>query len=100
MRTARYLLATFLVLLALALYGHGARIDRAFDGSDRRAFLDRHAVNPRDTAKTRALAEAYWTRNRDVADDAIFGRAGSMGVFGAREHYTRHGKREGRRWGL
>jgi hypothetical protein len=45
------------------------------------------------------LAEAYWQRNPDVAADAHYGRHGRVGVLGAREHWLRHGKIEGRRWG-
>lgn len=45
------------------------------------------------------LAEAYWLRNPDVAADAHYGRHGRIGILGAREHWLRHGKSEGRRWG-
>jgi len=102
MKTARYTLAAILILTALALYGYGALTSHAFDPAERtrQTFLAQYATGPRDAAKTRALAEAYWTRNPDVARDKVFGRAGSLGVFGPREHYARHGKGEGRRWGL
>ena len=100
-KTARHALAALLILIALALYGYGALTDRAFDPAERarQAFLARVADNPRDAAQTRALAEAYWTRNPDVAGDKIFGREGALGIFGPRDHYARHGKSEGRRWG-
>jgi len=102
MAITRIALTAILILTALALYGHGALTGRAFDAEEqtRQDFLARHAANPLDAAETRALAEAYWTRNPDIALDTFFGRAGSLGIFGPREHYARHGKGEGRRWGL
>lgn len=54
----------------------------------------------RDDAAERALAEDYWTRYPDVAADGYFGRNGKLGLQGAREHFARHGRREGRIWGL
>jgi len=51
-----------------------------------------------DMACEEDLAEIYWNRNRDVADSGFFGREGALGVFGAREHFDRHGRREGRAW--
>src|SRR5258708_3227027 len=53
-----------------------------------------------DLSTERELAEAYWSRYPDVAGDAYFGRDGRLGIFGAREHYDRHGRREKRVWGL
>jgi len=55
---------------------------------------------PRDDAAERALAEAYWQRYPDVAADPTFGRRGRLGINGAREHFQRHGRHEGRIWGL
>jgi len=43
------------------------------------------------------LEEAYWNRYPDVAADPYFGRGSKLG---AAEHYRRHGKAEGRIWGL
>ena len=53
-----------------------------------------------DLLAERMLAEAYWSRYPDVAADAVFGRTGKMGIYGAREHYQRHGRHEGRIWDL
>ncbi len=53
-----------------------------------------------DPSAERALAEAYWNRNPDVAKDAYYGRSGKLGLSGARAHYERYGKAEGRKWGL
>lgn len=52
-----------------------------------------------DMAAEQRLAEAYWRRNPDVAADAYYGRHGRIGVLGAREHWLRHGRSEGRHWG-
>lgn len=52
-----------------------------------------------DMAAEQRLAEAYWQRNPDVAASGYYGRHGRIGIFGAREHWLRHGKREGRHWG-
>jgi hypothetical protein len=46
----------------------------------------------------RGNAETYWAHYPDVANDPYFGRNGPLGIFGAREHYDRHGRREGRVW--
>ena len=43
-------------------------------------------------------AERYWKRYPDVARDAFFGRHGAAGCRGAYDHWTRHGRREGRIW--
>lgn len=52
-----------------------------------------------DLVREGVLARAYWERNPDVADDPFFGETGVLGVFGARTHYDRHGRKEGRTWG-
>lgn len=52
-----------------------------------------------DMAAEAKLAEAYWTRYPDVAASAQYGEGGRLGAMGAREHFNRHGRREGRIWG-
>lgn len=52
-----------------------------------------------DQAGEKVLADAYWRRNLDVAADEIFGPDGLLGIFGPREHFSRHGQAEGRAWG-
>ena len=52
--------------------------------------------NSPDTARERLLAEAYWLRYSDVRTDPHWGSKGPMGVWGARDHFVLHGKREGR----
>jgi len=43
-------------------------------------------------------AELYWNQYPDVAKDDFFGRSGQAGCGGAYEHWTRHGRQEGRVW--
>jgi hypothetical protein len=52
-----------------------------------------------DMVEEQRQADLYWSRYPDVANDRYFGRDGAMGVRGAREHFERHGRREGRIWG-
>jgi hypothetical protein len=46
----------------------------------------------------KASAERYWSCHPDVAAHPNFGRNGPLAYHGAREHFDRHGKREGRVW--
>lgn len=88
--------------LALGAFVVGAVNSPAVDGirAQERVVLNKHARRAAvDIEYERAVAEAYWQRNPDVAADAFFGRDGALGLFGAREHYDRHGRAEGRRWG-
>jgi len=52
--------------------------------------------NSPDIQKERGLAKAYWLRYHDVRQDRHWGEKGPMGVWGPRDHYLLHGKREGR----
>ena len=56
-------------------------------------------VTPLD-AQSLALAEAYWRRYPDVGNDGYYGRQGPFGERGAAMHYEKHGRNEGRQWGL
>lgn len=47
------------------------------------------------------LAYAYWRRYPDVAQHALYGEHGELGIDGPRQHFDRHGRHEEkRRWGL
>lgn len=62
-----------------------------------RLFVQRYQKeHASDHLAEKILAEAYWKRYADVRNDPYFGEKGPMGIFGAREHYKQHGKREGR----
>jgi hypothetical protein len=52
-----------------------------------------------DLQHQRMLARAYWTRYEDIRTDPYFGEHGPNGIFGARDHYNLHGRREGRVYG-
>jgi hypothetical protein len=101
-RMLRGFIALALLLGGFAAYGYGAAhsplLDR--DLAERRAWLRLEAAEGgADAAAEAGLAEAYWQRNPDVAADRYFGRGGVLGFFGPREHWKRHGRREGRAWG-
>ena len=89
------------ITLALMAYAIGAWDSPLLDRERRaqRDFVSRYALMvARDETVERGLAERYWAQYADVAADASFGRNGSFGVWGAREHFNRHGRREGRHW--
>ena len=85
---------------ALAVYGWRA-VDSpllnerlAEEQRFRRATAARLVAEPVDAL----LAERYWQRYPDVAGDRYFGRDGEAGPQGARAHYDKHGRVEGRIW--
>ena len=87
---------------SLAIYGYGIA-DSPLANPEihaQRELLIRHAALTADPAEARSVADAYWQRNPDVARDRYYGRNGKLGIFGAREHFDQHGRKEGRRWGL
>jgi hypothetical protein len=98
----RIALAAAAFIGAIAVYGYGIARSPLLNAETRaqQQVLARFALQQASPDEVRALAEAYWQRNPDVAQDSFFGRNGKMGIFGAREHYDRHGRKEGRRWGL
>ncbi len=90
-----------LFLLSLGAYGYGAftssLLDRGLAG--KRAYLMTVSRMPEmDIAEVRRQAEAYWDRYPNVANNWHFGRNGELGIYGARTHYLRHGRYEGRVW--
>lgn len=54
---------------------------------------------PENMDREEELAGAYWNRYPDVAASPLWGRQGTMGVLGPREHYQLFGRLEGRHWG-
>ncbi len=95
------MVVVFAFIVSLLVYVAGA-LDSPLLNSDRRAevaHLSRHAsAGKLDERREVKLAEIYWTRYPDVAQDSNFGRSGKLGSWGAREHFKRHGAREGRIW--
>lgn len=53
-------------------------------------------TNDQNLREEKLLAESYWQRYKDVRRDRYWGRNGPMGIWGARDHYQQHGRREGR----
>ncbi|KJS00939.1 MAG: hypothetical protein VR65_11135 [Desulfobulbaceae bacterium BRH_c16a] len=51
------------------------------------------APNPQ---REKILAASYWQRYRDIRENGHWGEKGSMGIWGPRDHFRKHGKREGR----
>ena len=97
----RYILSFIGLAIAFAIYGYGFSRSPAMNPNYRtqQEMLASYAKGQGNAAEIRMLAEAYWQRNPDVAMDSYFGRDGKLGLFGAREHFDRHGRAEGRRWG-
>jgi hypothetical protein len=56
-------------------------------------FIESHDQN---LAQEKLLAEGYWLRYKDVRKDRYWGENGPMGIWGPRDHYQQHGRREGR----
>ncbi|MEX2616669.1 MAG: hypothetical protein WD767_11280 [Alphaproteobacteria bacterium] len=100
-KSRRYALAILGLTVAFAVYGYGIYHSPVMNPDFRaqQDLLAHYATSQHSSEEIRMLAEAYWLRNPDVAADSYFGRNGKMGILGAREHYDRHGRKEGRRWG-
>lgn len=56
-------------------------------------------IRPDNQVLEKKLAQAYWERNPDVAKSSIWGKDGTLGILGPRDHYRFYGKRQGRKWG-
>ena len=90
-----------LFLLSLGVYAYGAFTSTLLDPglADERAYLMTASRMPEeDIAEVRRRAEAYWNRYKNVGADAHYGRNGALGIYGARAHYQKHGRYEGRIW--
>lgn len=96
--TGGLVFAVSLSVFALAIV-HSPVIDDVL--AQERVVLNKHARSDQvDVIRETLFAQAYWARNPDVAAHPFFGAKGALGIFGAREHYDRHGRLEGRIWGL
>ncbi len=97
-----YVAGAAIFAASLVVFGFGIAWSPIFDDvlAQERVVINKHARRDRvNVERELSLAEAYWQRNPDVAASEFFGTKGALGVFGAREHYDRHGRAEGRRWG-
>lgn len=63
-------------------------------------YLDDYILaNSPDNKREKQLAEAYWLRYRDVMTNDHWGKNGPLSIWGPRDHYKIHGKKEGRIFG-
>ncbi|MEP4379725.1 MAG: hypothetical protein ABJ215_00825 [Alphaproteobacteria bacterium] len=101
--TIRWQLAGLtLFAAALAVFAVGLAGSALVDArqAEQQTIINNYArAGSIDQVREKVLAEAYWRRNPDVAADDVYGAASTLGVFGAREHFNRHGRVEGRKWG-
>lgn len=90
------LAAVFAVMLGI--YGYGASNSPLTSEAlaERKAYVRQHV----ELRRAELRARAYWARNPDVRESVFFGENGVQGIFGAWVHYERHGRDEGRKWGL
>lgn len=87
------------ILIAVFLWGEGFLHSPFIEprrGSEKQLVKNYIRANTPDAAEERILAESYWRRYRDVRLDAHWGENGPMGIWGPRDHYRQHGRREGR----
>ena len=86
---------------ALAVWAIGAA-HSPFGSTSRagnRRYLQTEAKQvERDRVEEGRLAAAYWKANPDVKADKHYGPNGPFGLLGAREHYQKFGRGEGRAW--
>lgn len=95
----RLLVCAAAVLIATVLFIEGLYHSPFLDPrrETERKFVNNYVrANTPDAAKERLLAESYWRRYRDVREDTYWGENGPMGIWGPRDHYRQHGRREGR----
>ncbi len=71
------------------LFDSEFRIEEKFIGD----FIDSNSL---DSIQEKILAESYWLRYSDVRTNKYWGRNSPMGIWGPRDHFMQHGKREGR----
>jgi len=89
-------------LVTLVLFGAAIVRSPVLEDSiaQERVVVNKHARRDKvNIERETAFAKAYWARNPDVAQSSYCGEGGALGVFGAREHYDRMGRAEGRAWG-
>lgn len=87
------------VVIVVAAFGMRVTLNNIEDGPPK-AEIVVSALKEKypDQAAEAVLAKKYWAENPGVRTDKFFGDGGTLGVYGAREHYLRHGKTEGRNW--
>jgi hypothetical protein len=87
------------LVVSLYYYGCGLRHSPVFNPSAQaqKNYLQKFIENNDQNLKQeKLLAEGYWLRYKDVRKDRYWGENGPMGIWGPRDHYQLHGRREGR----
>lgn len=60
-------------------------------------YIEKYILtNSPNHKREKQLAEAYWLRYQDVREHTYWGKNGPLNIWGARDHYTIHGRKEGR----
>lgn len=54
------------------------------------------ANNSPDYLQEKLLAQAYWLRYKDIKENKYWGENGPQNIWGPRNHYLQHGRKEGR----
>lgn len=96
---ARAFVSAIIISISLWLWTRGLLQSPVMDPLvlKEKAFVKQYIQdNSPDYGAVKLLAEAYWERYPDVERDSYYGRKGPMGIFGPKEHFEQHGKREGR----
>lgn len=95
----RLLVSAAVLISSTVIWGVGLKQSPLFQPEIQKEFLyvKRYKMeHTPDRLAEKILAEAYWLRYPDIRSDGYFGEKGPIGIYGAREHYEQHGKREGR----
>lgn len=85
--------------LCLFLYGHSFLQEPAFDRKQQAQidflanYIEAHDQDHKIEAE---LAASYWRRYADVKKNRYWGEKGPLGIWGPRDHFNQHGRREGR----
>lgn len=86
------------LICAAVIVGAGSLVVEARRDSSAFDTLARLKLSNPNAIDERAFAEAYWSEHQDVMTSPQYGEAGRMGAYGARAHYLRYGRSEGRLW--
>lgn len=97
--TLLVLLTVVSICTSLFFYFNGLSRTSIFNPQKRyeEKFVQKYIEeNDPDYHEELILAQSYWLRYEDVNDNDYWGVNGPMGIWGARDHFLQHGKREGR----
>lgn len=94
-----WFVAVISILSSFFLYFLGAIHSPLLDPllQSEKTYLQKYVDNnDQDYREEKLLAKSYWLRYHDVKTNNYWGQNGPMGIWGARDHFVQHGKREGR----